>query len=69
MYISFHDNVKIFNLNYICNLYQKCTKIQVQKSIKNRFYFLDNNNKEKLKKILNNNGKINLKKRRLQQMV
>ena len=26
---------KIFNLNYICNLYQKCTKILVKKSIKN----------------------------------
>lgn len=50
MYISFHDNVKIFNLNYICNLYQKCTKTPVNKSIKNRFLFLDYNNVEKLKK-------------------
>lgn len=41
----------------------------IKKSIKNRVLFLDNNNRKKLKKILKNNGKINLKKRRLQQMV
>lgn len=31
MYISFHDNVKIFNLNYICILYQKYTNYLVTK--------------------------------------
>jgi len=50
MYISFHDNVKIFKLNYICSLYQKCTIQGYKKSIKNRFLFLDNNNSKKLKK-------------------
>jgi len=54
MYVSFHDNVKIFNLNYICSLYQKCTINRVQKSIKNRFLFLDNNNRKKLKKLKKN---------------
>jgi len=50
MYISFHDDVKIFYLNYICILYQKYTNNRwLQKSIKNRFLFLDYIILEKLK--------------------